>query len=61
MRLERALRLLEESQEASVRTPSMVREDNSQRSATPVPHVTIGWESMTRLTRKPWIRLQLEW
>jgi len=45
MRLERALRLLEESQGASDRTPPMVREDNSQRSATPVPHVTIGpWD-----------------
>ena len=42
MRLERALRLLEESQEASERTPPMVREGDSRSSATPVPHGAIG-------------------
>lgn len=42
MRLERALRLLEESQEASERTPPMVREGNSCSSATPVPHGAVG-------------------
>ena len=38
MRLERALRLLEESQAASEDTPPMVREDDFRSSATPVPH-----------------------
>jgi len=42
MRLERALRLLEESQEASVRTPPMVREGDSRSSATLAPHGAIG-------------------
>ncbi len=42
MRLERALRLLEESQAASERTPPMVREGDSGRSATSVPHAAIG-------------------
>jgi integrase len=42
MRLERALRLLEESQAASERTPPMVREGDSRSSATPVPHGAIG-------------------
>ena len=42
MRLERALRLLEESQAASERTSPMVREDDSRSSATPVPHGAIG-------------------
>jgi len=42
MRLERALRLLEESQEASERTPPMVREGDSCSSATPVPHGAFG-------------------
>ncbi len=41
MRLERALRLLEESQTASERTPPMVREGDSRSSATPVPHGAI--------------------
>lgn len=42
MRLERALRLLQESQAASERTPPMVREGDSRSSATPVPHGAIG-------------------
>ncbi len=42
MRLERALRLLEESQAASERTPPMVREGDSRSSATPVPHGAVG-------------------
>ena len=42
MRLERALRLLKESQAASERTPPMVREGDSRSRATPVPHGAIG-------------------
>jgi integrase len=42
MRLERALRLLEDSQAASERTPPMVREGDSCSSATPVPHGAVG-------------------
>ncbi len=38
MRLERALRLLEELQEVSERTPPMVREGDSRSITTPVPH-----------------------
>jgi len=41
MRLERALRLLEDSQAASERTPPMVREGDVRSSATPVPHGAI--------------------
>ena len=62
MRLERALRLLEESQEASERTPPMVREDESA----PVPQqchtARLGrTTSMRRSTPKHLTGLQLEW
>ncbi len=42
LRLERALRLLEESQEAIAQPPLMVRESDSRSSATPVPRGACG-------------------
>jgi hypothetical protein len=62
MRLERALRLLEDSQVASERTPPMVREGD----VAPVPHQchtarSMRTTSMARSTRKPLMRFQLDW
>ena len=42
MRLERALRLLEQAQGLAPRAPLVVREGDSGSSATPVPHGAIG-------------------